>query len=106
CLNAIEAMEPGGELTVRVSDLAEGGGATLLVELSDTGCGIPDELLANVFNPFVTTKAHGTGLGLAICRSIADAHHARLSACNNVGRPGATFRIEFPVPVRATQIKP
>jgi PAS domain S-box-containing protein len=102
CLNAIDAMEPGGELTVRIADLSEGGGSTLLVEVSDTGCGIPPDLLATIFNPFVTTKAHGTGLGLAICRSIADAHHARFGARNNVGRPGATFTVEFPVPSPAS----
>ncbi|HEV8437651.1 MAG TPA: ATP-binding protein, partial [Methylomirabilota bacterium] len=101
CLNSIEAMDGGGELTVRVADLSEGGSCTLLVEFSDTGCGIPEELLATIFNPFVTTKAHGTGLGLAICRSITDAHRGRLGARNNVGRPGTTFTIEFPVPVAA-----
>jgi PAS domain S-box-containing protein len=99
CLNAIEAMEPEGELTARVADLSEGGGSTLLVEIADTGSGIPDELLPTIFNPFVTTKARGSGLGLAICRSITDAHHARLSARSNVGRRGSTFTIEFPVPV-------
>jgi signal transduction histidine kinase len=99
CLNSIDAMEAGGELTVRIADLSEGAGTTLLVEISDTGCGVPEGLLATIFNPFVTTKAHGTGLGLAICRSITDAHHARLSVRNNVGRPGSTFTIEFPVPV-------
>ncbi|HET8577551.1 MAG TPA: ATP-binding protein, partial [Methylomirabilota bacterium] len=98
CLNAIDAMEPGGELTVRVADLSQAGGTTLLVEVSDTGSGIPEELLPRIFNPFVTTKAHGTGLGLAICRGIADAHRARLTARNNAGRPGCTFTLEFPVP--------
>jgi PAS domain S-box-containing protein len=98
CLNAIQAMDPDGELTVRVADLFEGGGSTLLVEVADTGPGIPDDLLSTVFDPFVTTKPHGTGLGLAICRGIADAHHARLSVRNNVGRPGCTFTVEFPVP--------
>jgi two-component system sensor histidine kinase HydH len=98
CLNALQAMESGGELTVRVADLAEGAGTTLLVEVSDTGPGIPENLLETIFNPFVTSKPGGTGLGLAICRGIADAHQARLSAENHVERPGCTFTLEFPVP--------
>jgi PAS domain S-box-containing protein len=106
CLNAIEAMEPDGELTVRVADLAEASGTTLLVEISDTGAGIPEELLSTIFNPFVTTKPKGSGLGLAICRSITDAHHAQLRVRNNIGHPGATFTIEFPVLVGATRVKP
>ena len=70
----------------------------MLVEVADTGPGIPESMLGTIFDPFVTTKPHGTGLGLAICRGIADAHHARIHALNNVGRPGCTFTIEFPVP--------
>ena len=55
----------------------------------------------------MTTKPHGTGLGLAICRGIADAHHARIHARNNVGRPGCTFTVEFPVPSgRPTPVAP
>src|SRR5262245_42633591 len=107
CLNAIQAMEPGGELTVRVADLSEGGGNTLLVEVADSGPGIADELVPTIFDPFVTTKPHGTGLGLAICRSIADAHHARLGVRNNIGRAGCTFTVEFPVPTgRSARVAP
>ena len=84
---------------MRVADLRDGGGTTLLVEVSDTGAGISEELLEKIFEPFISTKAHGTGLGLAICRAIADVHHARLIARNNVGRTGCTFTLEFPVPV-------
>jgi two-component system nitrogen regulation sensor histidine kinase GlnL len=99
CLNAMDAMKAGDELTVRVADLSEGGGSTLLVEVSDTGVGISEDVLLKIFDPFVSGKVGGTGLGLAICRGVADAHRARLSARNNVGRPGSTFTIEFPVPV-------
>ena len=99
CLNAMEAMGAGGELTLRVADLSDGGGTTLLVEVSDTGTGIPEELLAKIFDPFVSTKARGSGLGLAICRGVADAHRARLRARNNSERSGSTFTIEFPVPI-------
>lgn len=107
CLNAIQAMEPGGELTVRVADLSAGGGSTLLVEVADTGPGIAEDLLPSIFDSFVTTKPHGTGLGLAICRGIADAHHARLTARNNIGRPGCTFTVEFPVPsTRPARVAP
>jgi PAS domain S-box-containing protein len=98
CLNALEAMDSGGELTIRVADLSQGGGSTLIVEVSDTGCGIPDDMTEQIFNPFVTTKAHGTGLGLAICRAIADAHKAILRARNHTGRSGSAFTVEFPVP--------
>ena len=104
CLNALEAMDPHGELTVRVADLSDGGGSTLLVEVSDTGAGIPEELLGRIFDPFVTTKTKGAGLGLAICRAIADAHRAILRVRNNIGRPGCTFTIEFPVPA-ATRVR-
>jgi PAS domain S-box-containing protein len=103
CLNAIEAMQPGGELTVRLADLCEAGGTTLLVEISDTGSGIPEDLLPSIFNPFVTTKAKGSGLGLAICRTIADTHRATIRARNNTERPGCTFTVEFPVPAGTPQ---
>ena len=73
------------------------GGTTLLIEVSDTGPGVADDVLPNIFNPFVTTKPRGSGLGLAICRSVADAHHAKLAARNNTERSGATFTVEFPV---------
>lgn len=107
CLNAIQAMEPGGELAVRVADMSESGAGTLMVEVADTGPGIPEELLPTVFDPFVTTKPHGTGLGLAICRGIADAHHARLAVRNNSGRIGCTFTVEFPLPsARSSRVAP
>ena len=95
-LNAIEAMEEGGELSIRVGEADAVNGRATRVEVSDTGPGIPEDLLPRIFNPFVTTKTQGTGLGLAICRSISDAHRAHLDVQNNSGGPGCTFVIEFP----------
>lgn len=96
-VNAIEAMDPGGTLIVRAIRPAGVGAEKLVVEISDTGCGISRELLEKVFDPFVTTKANGSGLGLSISRGIADAHRATIRARNNDQMRGATITIEFPV---------
>jgi two-component system, sensor histidine kinase FlrB len=98
CLNALEAMESGEELTVWVGDLSQGGGPTLLAEFSNRGCGILDDMTEQIFYPFVTTKVQGSGLGLAICRANADARKGVLRAGNDLGRPACTFTVEFPVP--------
>jgi signal transduction histidine kinase len=97
CINAIEAMEPGGQLSVRVLARSVAGLERVVLEVSDTGDGIPEEALTKIFNPFFSTKTTGSGLGLAICRSIADAHGATIRAYNNSGRLGATFAVEFKV---------
>jgi PAS domain S-box-containing protein len=90
--NAMEAMDPGGTIVVRLTAVD----GRLTVEVEDSGPGIDEELLGRIFDPFVTTKLHGSGLGLTICTSIADAHHARLQAANKSGARGAVFTIEFP----------
>ncbi|HEU4367395.1 MAG TPA: ATP-binding protein [Methylomirabilota bacterium] len=91
-LNAHEATPSGGGVTVEVT----GTDTHVIVAVSDSGPGIPPELLERVFEPFFTTKARGSGLGLAISAGIAQAHGARLRAGN---RPtgGAIFTVEFPV---------
>jgi two-component system, NtrC family, sensor histidine kinase HydH len=92
-INAIEAMPQGGELTVaarRSSDRA-----AVIIEVSDTGPGIPRETLAHLFEPFVTTKERGTGLGLAISRRIVEAHGGSIRAANRAER-GAVFTVELP----------
>jgi PAS domain S-box-containing protein len=99
-LNAIEAMEPGGVLTIRLKGGEGSGDSALRMEISDTGCGIPEGLLEKVFDPFFSTKRRGTGLGLAICRGIADVHRATIRAENNLGVPGTTISLMFPVAAR------
>ncbi|RME55395.1 MAG: hybrid sensor histidine kinase/response regulator [Deltaproteobacteria bacterium] len=93
--NALQAMEAGppGELTCRVRR----SGEVVHLEVSDSGPGIPEEILRRIFDPFFTTKevGKGTGLGLSISFGIIRSHGGQLYARN---RPegGATFVIELP----------
>jgi PAS domain S-box-containing protein len=95
-VNALEAMEPGGQLSVRVTERNSRGTPRLVVEVSDTGVGIAEAVVNSLFDPFVTTKERGSGLGLSICRGIVDAHSAVIRAYNNPNRCGATIVVEFP----------
>lgn len=96
-MNAVEAMNGGGELTISVRGRSVLGDQRLALEVRDSGPGIPEVLLSKIFDPFVTTKAQGSGLGLSICRAIADAHRAAIRAENNPRGPGARVIVEFPV---------
>ena len=94
-MNACDAMtetSPGERLLV-VSTTMEGDAR---IEVRDRGSGIAPDMLARLFEPFVTTKPDGLGLGLAICRSIVMAHGGHISAVNNSER-GATFVISLPL---------
>jgi signal transduction histidine kinase len=90
-LNGIEAMPTGGRLTLG----AAASSAALTLMVTDTGSGIPPELLPRVFEPYVTTKTRGLGLGLAIARRIVEAHGGRIEAESQVGQ-GTSFRITLP----------
>lgn len=92
--NAIDAMPNGGSLAVRVTPLPPD---RVIVEITDSGHGIPPELLVRIFEPWVTTKkpGHGTGLGLAITRDVVTANGGSISVTSQVGR-GTTFIIELP----------
>jgi PAS domain S-box-containing protein len=104
-LNAIEAMTPGGQLTVSVARLQRQDQPWIRVAISDTGPGIPDAIRAKIFDPFFTTKTAGSGLGLAICRSITDAHRGTIRAETEFGRPGTTILVEFPRASAPTRLK-
>jgi signal transduction histidine kinase len=72
--------------------------AAVVIEVADTGTGIPADVLPRVFDPFFTTKEEGkgTGLGLAICKRIVDQHHGALAIESEPGR-GTTVRVALPV---------
>lgn len=90
-LNSAEAMKGSGQ--IRVSMKANSTSVALV--LTDTGSGIPPELLQKLFRPFVTTKTTGTGLGLALCRKIVEAHRGSIEITSDPGR-GTTVSLAFP----------
>lgn len=90
--NAMDAMPDGGTLTQR----ARLDGKTLVIEFTDTGHGIPEEIRRKILQPFFTAgKKHGTGLGLAITKKIVDDHQGELTILSETGK-GTTIRIALP----------
>lgn len=98
-LNAMDAMEDGGVLTVRTRKNPERSDE-VLIEVADTGHGIPAADLPKIFEPFYTTKppGRGTGLGLSICYGIVEQHLGRIEVDSEPGL-GTTFRVYLPVAI-------
>jgi signal transduction histidine kinase len=92
-LNAIQAMEKGGTLTGEVLRL---GADRVLVRVTDTGVGIPEEAMDKIYDPFFTTKKGGTGLGLSICYNIVKSHYGEIEVRSRLGE-GATVLVTLPV---------
>ncbi len=94
-MNALQATPAGGSVSVRLTKPSTG---LLAVNITDTGCGIPEADLAKVFNPFFTTKENGTGLGLSISYGIVTRHGGEIevqSRCVDPDR-GTTVAIRLP----------
>lgn len=96
-LNAIQSMPEGGGIKIGLGyDHGEGCIELVKITISDTGCGIPEECLENIFNPFFTTKPTGTGLGLSIVHRIISEHNGRIMVSSTVGK-GTAFTIFLPL---------
>lgn len=91
-LNAIEAMDCGGTLTIGTENNRGPVKQRLSIQLRDTGCGMAQETVARIFTPFFTTKAGGTGLGLHIARRIIEEHEGRIEVESEPGK-GTVFTI-------------
>ena len=94
-LNAAEATAEGGRISITASRLTY----VDLIELrvSDTGCGIPPDILAHVFEPFFTTKrGRGTGLGLSICQAYVRSHRGEIRV-DSVLQHGTTVTLTLPI---------
>ncbi len=93
--NAIRYTPAEGQIDVSIRRLGDG----MAVEIADTGCGIPDEVMPRIFGRFVrgaSSEIEGTGLGLAIVKAIADRHGIAVTLTNRHDRPGIIVRVLFP----------
>jgi len=91
-VNAVQAMPRGGRITIRTRR----DGDQAVVEIEDSGAGIPDEVKERIFEPFFTTKASGTGLGLAVVKRIVEGHGGAVSVRSAPGS-GTVFGLRFPL---------
>jgi signal transduction histidine kinase len=107
-LNAVQAMPGGGTVEVRAENIVfEAGAPFPLIEgqyikitLQDYGCGIPKEVLSNIFDPYFTTKAEGSGLGLTTAYAIVTKHDGNITVTSEVGL-GTTVVIYLPASQQA-----
>ncbi len=99
-VNAIEAMEDGGNLRLTVSPTAD----TIELVVADTGVGIPEDAIGHIFEPFFSTKdkESGVGLGLAVVYGIVQGHHGTIDVTSQPGK-GTTFTVRLPRSPKPTE---
>jgi signal transduction histidine kinase len=90
--NAFDAMPDGGKLAIESKATAD----AVTFSFRDTGTGMTDNVLSNLWTPLFTTKAKGMGFGLAICKRIVEAHGGKIDAETEVGK-GSMFSVTFPL---------
>ncbi len=108
CVNARDAMPAGGQLTLRAENIVldehyavmnrgAAAGSYVVIEVTDTGCGIPKDVVDRIFDPFFTTKepGKGTGLGLSTVLGIVRSHGGFVHVYSEPGK-GTTFRVYLP----------
>ncbi len=89
--NAYEASMPNHRIYMEAAKTDTG----ILITVADTGCGISEEQIATIFDPFVTYKKGGSGLGLAICKHVVEAHGGNICVTSSLGK-GTCFYITLP----------
>lgn len=91
-LNALDAMSRGGSLAIELFEKER----RVVVRVSDSGSGIAEDVLPNIFDPFFSTKSRGTGMGLPVAQRIARMYEGSMEV-ESSSPEGTTFRLEFPV---------
>jgi signal transduction histidine kinase len=93
-LNAAHAIDNNGAISIKTK--MDFSGEAVVMNIEDNGCGIPDDNLKKIFEPFFSTKKNGSGLGLAVSYSIIRNHHGTINVKSQVGK-GSTFTITLPI---------
>ncbi|RMF95808.1 MAG: GAF domain-containing protein, partial [Candidatus Schekmanbacteria bacterium] len=101
--NSSQAIGKNGIISLDTYRKVENGQDLVCVRISDTGGGIPPNILNNIFNPFFTTKNTGIGLGLAITKKIIESHHGSISIENNLGK-GIVFEFSLPFEINQKNV--
>ena len=99
-LNAVQAIDGAGTVKVVIGERDNCAAITV----NDTGRGIPEHQLSQIFRPFYTTRGNGTGLGLSLVRRIVDEHSGRINVTSHLGK-GSTFEVLLPFSARAQEIE-
>ncbi|VAX26562.1 hypothetical protein MNBD_NITROSPIRAE02-1300 [hydrothermal vent metagenome] len=104
-INAADAMNDRGQITIATRQITEDGKEFIEIEFTDTGPGIPEEHMSKLFEPFFTTKpvGKGTGLGLAVTHGIVRKHGGHIKVKSTLGK-GTSFLIRLPRPTEETDV--
>jgi signal transduction histidine kinase len=95
-LNSMQVMPDGGEITIRCATEDRGGTPMVIIDISDTGHGIPEAIRERIFDSFLSGRPDGTGLGLAIVERILRSHHGDIAVLST-GPQGTTMRLSLPL---------
>src|ERR1019366_2336424 len=95
-INSMQAMPEGGDITLRLGSEVRGSAQYAVIDVADTGSGIPDAVRERVFDSFLTGRPDGTGLGLAIAKRILQGHNGDISLVSS-SPAGTTLQITLPL---------
>jgi signal transduction histidine kinase len=95
-INSMQAMPDGGTITLTLDAQLRASGPVAVVELSDTGAGIPDNIRDRIFDSFLSGRPGGTGLGLAIAKRVLNSHYGDLTLVTS-SPAGTTMRLTLPL---------
>jgi len=103
-LNAVDSMDDRSGKTLKVKAEMDKAASLIVISIEDTGCGIPEESINEIFNSYFTCKEHGTGLGLSVVESVLEKHKGEIRVESQVGK-GTMFKVSLPTIQGSQKVK-